>query len=218
MSPRDVGPLDGSPVDRARALAAGRSRVLLGITGPPGAGKSTVAAAVVAALAPQAVLVPMDGFHLAEVELRRLGLAERKGAPETFDAAGFVALLERLREPTGDVVYAPTFDRRLEEPVAGSIAVPPEVPLVVVEGNYLLHDDGAWARVGPLLDACWYVEVDDDVRLERLVARHLAFGKEPSAARAWARGPDEANARLIRATRERATDVVGADALGDWPA
>ncbi len=198
-------------LERGRELAAGPRR-LLGITGAPGAGKSTLAAALVEALADttasRAVLVPMDGFHLAQAELERLGRADRKGAPDTFDAAGFAALLARLRADDDDVVYAPTFDRALEEPVAGAIAVPREVPLVVVEGNYLLHDDGAWARVAPLLDETWYVEVDDVVRRERLVARHAAFGKARDAARAWALGPDERNARLVAASRDRADRLV----------
>ncbi|MBX9246994.1 nucleoside/nucleotide kinase family protein [Actinotalea ferrariae] len=204
-------PVDAALLERARELGSGPRR-LLGITGPPGAGKSTLAAAVAAALGERAVLVPMDGFHLAQAELVRLGRADRKGAPDTFDAAGFVALLARLRRAGGsggdETVYAPTFDRALEEPVAGAIPVGPHVPLVVVEGNYLLHDDGPWARVAPLLDEAWYVEVDDDVRRERLVARHVAFGKEPAAARAWTLGPDERNARLIAAGRGRADRVA----------
>jgi len=89
----------------------------------------------------------MGGFHLAQAELVRLGRADRKGAPDTFDVAGFVALLARLRWQADDVVYAPVFDRHLEEPVAGAIPVDPRVPLVVVEGNYLLHGDGRWAQV-----------------------------------------------------------------------
>lgn len=199
-------PLDAGLLARARALAAGPRR-LLGLAGAPGAGKSTLAAAVVAALGDRAVLVPMDGFHLAQAALERLGRADRKGAPDTFDAAGFVALLRRLRTEPG-TVWAPAFDRALEEPVAGAIAVPVDVPLVVVEGNYLLLDDGDWAAVADLLDETWYVAVDDAVRLERLVARHVAFGKAPDAARAWALGPDERNARLVAAGRERADVVV----------
>lgn len=198
----------------ADAAAGSCSRRLLGITGAPGAGKSTVAEALVRALGDHAVLVPMDGFHLAQAELERLGRAGRKGAPDTFDAAGFVALLRRLREQRpgpdagGRTVYAPRFDRGLEEPVAGAIPVEAHVPLVVVEGNYLLHDEGAWAEVAGLLDQSWYVEVDHEVRIGRLVARHAAFGKAPEAARAWALGPDERNAELIAATRGRATHVV----------
>ena len=202
-------PLPDALTSLAGALASG-PRQVLGVAGEPGAGKSTVAAQLVTALAPRAVLVPMDGFHLAQAELVRLGRADRKGAPDTFDAAGFVALLRRLREqrPGDPVVYAPTFDRALEEPVAGAVPVDAAVPLVVVEGNYLLLDDGPWAQVARLLDECWYVEVAREVRLERLVARHVAFGKDAAAARAWALGPDERNAGLIRGTRARATRVV----------
>src|SRR5438309_3286446 len=125
-------------LERARALAASGRRRLLGLTGMPGAGKSTVAARLVEDLGDLAVLVPMDGFHLANDELIRLGRRDRKGAPDTFDAAGYVALLRRLREHAQEVVYAPEFRRQIEEPVAGAIPVPPDVPLIVTEGNYLL--------------------------------------------------------------------------------
>ncbi|MGK5679778.1 nucleoside/nucleotide kinase family protein [Actinoplanes sp. URMC 104] len=194
-------------VARARRLATGPRR-LLGLVGAPGAGKSTLAAQLVDALAPAAVLVPMDGFHLAGAELDRLGRRDRKGAPDTFDAAGYVALLTRLRHPGPDVVYAPTFDRRLEEPIAGAIPAPPTVPLVVTEGNYLLLDDGPWTGVRPLLDETWYVHISDSVRVERLIHRHIEHGKQPAAARAWVLGSDEANARLITATRPRADLVI----------
>ena len=214
------GPTDA--VARARELAGRGARALLGVAGAPGAGKSTLAAALVAELGALAVDVPMDGFHLAQAELERLGRADRKGAPDTFDAHGFVALLRRIREqrPGDPVVYAPAFDRTLEEPVAGAIPVAADVPLVVVEGNYLLVTggadgadgcDGGWAGVRPLLDECWFVQVDDDVRLARLTARHAAHGKAPAAAHAWAHGPDERNARLVAATRHRADAVVRLD-------
>lgn len=188
-------------------LAGGRR--LLGIAGSPGAGKSTLAADVGAAYPQDAVVVPMDGFHLAQTELERIGRADRKGAPDTFDAAGFVALLRRLREPRpGETVYAPEYRRDLRNGVAGAIAVPPDVRLVVVEGNYLLLDDHGFGPVADLLDECWFVAPDDAVRLARLVARHEAFGKAPDAARAWAHGPDERNAALIAATAGRADVVV----------
>jgi len=193
-------------VARAEALASGPRR-LLGITGAPGAGKSTVAAEVVALVGPRAVVVPMDGFHLAQTELERIGRADRKGAPDTFDADGFVALLARLRTP-GRTVYAPEYRRDLRNAVAGAIAVPPEVTLVVVEGNYLLLDDHGFGPVAGLLDESWFLALDDDVRLDRLVARHEAFGKSPQAARAWSHGPDENNARLVAATAVRADVVV----------
>ncbi|MGN9813696.1 nucleoside/nucleotide kinase family protein [Micromonospora sp. BQ11] len=194
-------------VRRAHALTIGRRRVL-GLAGAPGAGKSTLAARLVRALGPAAVLVPMDGFHLANAELERLGRRDRKGAPDTFDAAGYVALLQRLRRPDADPVYAPVFDRRLEEAVAGGVRVDPDRPLVVTEGNYLLLDDGPWARVRSLLDECWFVELDERVRVERLVRRHVAHGRDPDHARAWVLRSDEANARLVAGTRGRADLLV----------
>ncbi|RST17907.1 nucleoside/nucleotide kinase family protein [Streptomyces sp. WAC05374] len=204
----DSQQLEGLTV-RARRLAAPGGRRILGLAGAPGAGKSTLAARLVERLGGLAALVPMDGFHLAQAELRRLGRTARKGAPDTFDAAGYAALLARLRaaEP-GTVVYAPAFDRALEEPVAGSIPVGPEVPLVVTEGNYLLHDDGPWAAVRPLLDEVWFLELDDHRRVHRLVERHVRFGKDRSRAERWVRDSDEANARLVTAGRARADLVV----------
>jgi len=195
---------------RARALAALGPRRVLGVAGAPGAGKSTVARLLEQALGEACVVVPMDGFHLAQERLDELGRAGRKGAPDTFDAAGFVALLRRIREqgPEDPVVYAPRFHREIEEPVAGAIAVAPEVPLVVVEGNYLLVADGEWAGVRSLLDECWYVEPDDDARRERLVRRHEAFGKTPELARAFALGSDERNAAVVAASRGRADLVL----------
>jgi len=194
-------------VARLEALLASGERRVLGIAGSPGAGKSTLASQVVAIVGPRAVVVPMDGFHLAQTELDRLGRADRKGAPDTFDAAGFVALLTRLRVEAG-TVYAPEYRRDLRNPVAGAIAVPSDVPLVVTEGNYLLLDDHGFGPVAALLDESWFVAPDDEVRRARLVARHEAFGKTPEAARAWSHGPDENNARLVAATAVRADVVV----------
>lgn len=194
---------------RARRLALAGGRRVLGIAGPPGAGKSTLAERLVDALGPLAVLVPMDGFHLARAELERLGRADRKGAPDTFDAAGYAALLRRLRAPEpGTVVYAPVFDRALEEPVAGAVPVPPDVPLVVTEGNYLLYGEGPWAQVRGLLDESWFLELDDAVRVRRLVDRHVRFGKARTYAERWVAGSDEANARLVAPGRDRADLVV----------
>jgi pantothenate kinase len=194
-------------VARVRAARRDGGRALLGITGPPGCGKSTLAEGLSAALSPDAVTVPMDGFHLAQSELVRLGRRDRKGAPDTFDAFGYVALLARIRARQ-ETVYAPAFDRRLEEPVAGSIAVPPAVSLVLTEGNYLLLDEPPWDRVRTALDAVWFVEVDPDLRVERLVARHVRQGKSPEAARAWVLRSDERNAELVARTRDRADLVV----------
>lgn len=196
---------------RARRLAVPGGRRILGIAGAPGAGKSTLAERLAEDLRGLAVLVPMDGFHLAGSALRRLGRTGRKGAPDTFDAAGYTALLTRLRTPEpGTTVWAPAFDRTLEEPVAGSIPVAPDVPLVITEGNYLLYDDGEgpWARVAPLLDEVWFLELDDRRRLHRLIDRHVRFGKDREHAERWVHGSDEANARLVAPGRDRADLVV----------
>ncbi len=193
---------------RARRLTVSGSRRLLGIVGPPGGGKSTLAQAVVERLAPLACYVPMDGFHLSNAELLRLGRRDRKGAPDTFDAAGYVALLRRIRAGEPHTVYAPAFDRDLDEAVSATIPVPPKTPLVVTEGNYLLLDDGPWAAVRPLLDEAWYVEIDEETRLEQLLQRHITFGKTPEAAHAWVHGTDQRNAALVLGTRGRADLVV----------
>ncbi|SCK36357.1 Panthothenate kinase [Streptomyces sp. ScaeMP-e48] len=195
--------------ERARRLAETGQRRVLGIAGPPGAGKSTLAEKLTEALEGRAVLVPMDGFHLAGAELERLGRADRKGAPDTFDAPGYAALLRRLRDPDPDhPVYAPAFDRALEEPVAGALAVTPDVPLVITEGNYLLLDEGPWAPVRGLLDEVWFLELDPEVRVRRLVERHVRYGKPPAVARAWVERSDEANARLVERGRDLADVVV----------
>ncbi|WBB74612.1 nucleoside/nucleotide kinase family protein [Micromonospora sp. WMMD1128] len=195
-------------VARARALAEDGPRQLLGIAGAPGVGKSTLAERIVAEVGPAARLVPMDGFHLAGSALARLGRAGRKGAPDTFDVNGFVATLRRLRrlEPTS--VWAPEFRRDLEEPVAGAIEVPPEVRLVVTEGNYLLLRDEPWEEVRSLLHRAWFLDLDAELRLRRLTDRHVAYGKSPEQARAWALGSDERNARLVAGTAEHADLVV----------
>jgi pantothenate kinase len=194
--------------ERARRLCANGERRILGITGAPGAGKSTVAAAIVAALAPHAVLVPMDGFHLTNSELVRLGRRDRKGAIDTFDGAGYVSLLRRLKEPDGHIVYAPEFRREIEEAIAGAIPVAVEVPLVVTEGNYLLVGDEPWSGLRGLIDETWFVDPGEPVRIERLIARHIAFGKTPEAARAWSLGTDQRNAERIIATRRAAGVIV----------
>jgi len=214
-SPSEEHPLslavvtEESALERGRVLARAGGRRILGIAGTPGAGKSTLARRVVDELGSTAVYVPMDGFHLANHELRRLGRADRKGAIDTFDAAGFVSLLRRLRSPDGETAYAPLFLREIEEPIAGWIPVAPDVPLVVTEGNYLLVDQRSpWREIRALLDEAWYVETDEAVRIKRLIERHVAFGKSEADARRWALGIDETNAELIRMTRQRADVIV----------
>jgi pantothenate kinase len=204
-------------VRRARALPREGRRAILGIAGSPGAGKSTLAERLVRELNgsgdPWVAHVPMDGFHLADAELDRLGRRDRKGAPDTFDAAGYAALLRRLRVETDDVVYAPGFERVLEQPVAGAIPVPPAARLVVTEGNYLLLETGAWARVRPELDDVWFCELPEPERLRRLIARHEEFGKGHEEAVAWVLRSDQRNAELVATTRERADLVVPESAL-----
>jgi pantothenate kinase len=183
-------------------------RALLGIAGPPGAGKSTLAERLVTAVGPAAAWVPMDGFHLADAALDRLGLRSRKGAPESFDGWGYLALLRRLAAEHDHPVWAPGFERTLEQPIAGSIPVDPGVRLVVTEGNYLLLDRPPWPQVRAALSEVWYVEADPGVRLQRLLARHVEFGKSPAEARVWVAAVDEPNARLVERGRDAADLIV----------
>ena len=234
----DVAVARGAPgalrdlAERARGLhAASGRRVVIGIAGSPGAGKTTLArllvdelnrgaavdAGAVADVGPSdpagavgrvAVHLPMDGFHLANGTLDRLALRDRKGAIETFDGWGFLAMLERVRRELEHVVYAPAFERRVDEPVAGEIAIGASARFVVVEGNYLLADAEPWRRVRGLVDEAWFCETDDLERTSRLVRRHTAYGRSPEAARAWAIEVDGANARGIEPSRDRADLVV----------
>jgi pantothenate kinase len=188
--------------ERITGLAASdRSRpFLLGITGPPGAGKSTFAES---ACAP---VLPMDGYHLANEHLDRLGLRQRKGAPATFDVGGFVCALARLRN--GENIMVPRFDRTIDSAIAGSILLPGDVGLILTEGNYLLHDRDGWQDVQPLLDEVWFVDTDNDLRRNRLIHRHRLFGRTSTEASTWETAVDEPNAAIIHATRHRADAII----------
>ena len=189
------------------------ARRIIGIAGAPGAGKTTYAEKLVAESQSDGVVaayLPMDGFHLADEALRSLGLLDRKGAPETFDAGGYAALLRRLRGRPDHVVWAPGFERVLEQPLAGAVRVAPEVELVVTEGNYLLLDRPEWHAVRAELDEVWFLDCPDDVRRQRLVARHVEFGKSPAEAEAWVTRVDDVNAALVATGRGTADRVVAA--------
>ncbi|AOX16506.1 nucleoside/nucleotide kinase family protein [Kozakia baliensis] len=188
---------------RVDALLSKPGRRILGLAGPPGSGKSTLAARLGMTYQDCSVVVPMDGFHLANIELERLGRAGRKGAPDTFDASGFVALLHRLRAGESGIIYAPLFQREIEEPIAGAIPIPTEARLIIVEGNYLLCDD-AWAPIRTLLDEAWFVDTDKHDRESWLAARHMVFGRTQTEAQAWIAKTDAPNAALIEPTRARA--------------
>jgi pantothenate kinase len=193
-----AGLIEGLPIDR---------RVIVGISGAPGAGKSTFAEALAERVG--GTVLPMDGFHLPQTRLVEFSRRDRMGAADTFDVDAFVELLGALRN--AETVDAPGFDRTIEEPVPGAIRIGPGERILLIEGNYLLHDADGWERVAPLLDATIFVHLDHVIRHDRLIARHIEFGKTPEAAREWALGTDERNAALIAAGSSRADLVLELD-------
>lgn len=193
-------------------------RRLIGVAGSPGAGKTAVTEALVAGVGTHAVQVPMDGYHLSDAALTRLGLLDRKGAPETFDPRGYAALLGRIRSDPRHVIYAPDFDRHLEQPIAASIAIEPAHRVVVSEGNYLLLDTDDWAETRAQLDEVWFLTVDPEIRRRRLIERHVRYGKAPDAAAAWVDRVDEPNAVQIEASAARADRIIDVTGLRLGPA
>jgi len=190
-------------------LGSQNTRSIIGIVGKPGAGKSTVVEEIQKRFNPHEVsIIPMDGFHLSNEELISLGRRDRKGAPDTFDVAGFTSLLKEVKlNHQGDHKF-PIFHREIEASVSDEGLVPKESKVVVVEGNYLFSEEHNWQGVFPLLDHTWFIEIADEVRIERLIARHIRYGKTPEDAENWSKGSDEANARFIELTAHRAVGKI----------
>jgi pantothenate kinase len=196
-------PGDGNAVlveRAAKLLQAGGRRRILGIAGAPASGKSTLAAWLLERLSEaypgRAALLGMDAFHLAQRIIDRRGQALIKGAPETFDGLGYLRLLERITG-TDETIYAPVFERAIEDSIAHAVEIAPETSLIITEGNYLLLDADPWRRVRAALDEVWYVSLQDQVRQQRLLARHLSFGHPADAAHERTFGSDQRNAELI---------------------
>lgn len=200
-------------LERAISLSEGvHSRVIIGLVGKPGAGKSTLSSYLLKKLPKETTaLVPMDGFHLSNAQLALLGRSDRKGAPDTFDAHGYAELLQRIKTNFTQEIYFPMFHREIEESIAAEGVVHPHTSLVITEGNYLLLGDDGWSRVASTLTECWFVDVDNDRRMARLVARHIKFGKSAEEAFAWAHGTDQHNAELIERTMARADVIIHLD-------
>ena len=178
--------------------ASASARTIIGVVGKPGGGKSTLSKYLLKEMDPTLVsVVPMDGFHLSNKVLKELGGSDRKGAQDTFDVKGFTTLIERIKLDSADPIYYPIFDRSIEESIAAQGVVYPSTRVVIVEGNYLMHNKDGWQEISPLLDQSWYAFLDEDLRISRLISRHIAFGKDPESAKAWAKGSDQVNAELI---------------------
>ncbi|MFD0396891.1 nucleoside/nucleotide kinase family protein [Kitasatospora sp. NPDC059811] len=216
--------------DRLTALALGflrgpgsNARTILGLAGPPAAGKSTLARHLVAEIERaegpgSAGYVPLDGFHLSAAQLDRLALTHRKGAPATFDAHGYVALLRRIAADRFQDIYVPDFDRTLDEPVAARHVVRPHTRLVITEGNYLASTDTPWPEARRLLRELWYVDTDDALREERLLRRHRDGGRDEATARHWVTGNDHPNGEYVKAGRALCTRTVPGSGLPVTPA
>ena len=198
-----------SALERASILQDSSHRFILGIVGKPGVGKSTFTDFLREHLSQDLLaILPMDGFHMSNEELLELGRRDRKGAPDTFDVRSFTQTLAAIKESNGADIKFPVFKREIEASIPNAGFIPSQAKLVIVEGNYLLHDQSGWEQVGGYLDESWYLQVDDELRMQRLIARHIAFGKSPEDAKDWSEGTDEVNARVIDKSESKADFVV----------
>ena len=198
-----------SALERASLLQESSTRYILGIVGKPGVGKSTFTDFLREHLSQELfAILPMDGFHMSNEELLELGRRDRKGAPDTFDVRNFTQTLAAIKVSDGADIKFPVFKREIEASIPDAGLIPAQAKLVIVEGNYLLHDQSGWEQVGSFLDEAWYLHVDDELRMQRLIARHIAFGKSPEDAKDWSEGTDEANARVIHKSESKADLVV----------
>lgn len=205
-----IDSLEGALTHIQGILDSSQERFLLGIVGKPGSGKSTFTKSLVNGLkSPEVALINMDGYHMSNEILLMLDRRERKGAPDTFDVGDFAQLLKTVRSAKADVFF-PLFDRSLEASIPDGASIPAHARLIIVEGNYLLHDEGGWEEIAPLLDQSWFLDIDEWMRQSRLISRHIHYGKSPEAAREWALGSDENNAQLIEGGRTRADYIVKA--------
>ena len=198
-----------SALERASILQDSSHRFILGIVGKPGVGKSTFTDFLREHLSQDLLaILPMDGFHMSNEELLELGRRDRKGAPDTFDVRNFTQTLAAIKVSDGADIKFPVFKREIEASIPDAGLIPAQAKLVIVEGNYLLHDQSGWEQVGSFLDEAWYLHVDDELRMQRLIARHIAFGKTLEDAKDWSEGTDEANARVIDKSESKADFVV----------
>lgn len=202
---RNIEGLDSAGKRILELSKSAGSRILIGIVGKPGAGKSTITSKLREILPQEeTTILSQDGYHLSNAQLKELGRSDRKGAPDTFDPISFTELLKRVSTDLENDIYFPIFHREIEESIAAEGVITSKTKIVLVEGNYLLLESHGWHDVANHLDETWYLNIDDDIRLKRLVARHIEYGKDPDFAHSWAHGTDEANARLIEATKVRA--------------
>lgn len=198
----------------ALSLQPADNRFIVGIVGYPGAGKSTLAEGLVAALnsalpaGQKAQIVPMDGYHLPNEELDRLGLRALKGIPDTFDPSAYTELLRRIRQSPPLTVKAPAFDRSIDASIEDAIEIARDVKVIVTEGNYLLLEQGQWRQIAELLDDSWFLDTPIETIRPRLIARHLEGGRSLEAAIAKMESTDLPNALLIEESRKRAGALV----------